>query len=108
MPAIALPVSGISPLSLTPESIVFPLIQSQKSKPGLTAEDQVCQQQIEELLRDQQYQGLKNVLISSDRGTVTLQGRVSSFYLRQICIRCCQQVVGVFQINDRLEVSVAQ
>mgnify|MGYP003352492822 CR=1 FL=1 len=37
-------------------------------------------------------------------GTVTLYGRVHSFYQRQICLQCCQRVAGVIRLVDRIEV----
>ena len=72
-----------------------------------TDPDHKCRQQIQELLSGQRQQDFREVLITSERGIVTLQGRVASFYLRQLCIRCCQQVVGGFQINDQLQVGGA-
>jgi osmotically-inducible protein OsmY len=40
-------------------------------------------------------------------GTVTLCGRVRSFYERQLCIHCCQRVAGVRGLVDRIEVEDA-
>jgi osmotically-inducible protein OsmY len=37
-------------------------------------------------------------------GTVTLQGSVSTFYQRQLCISCCQHVAGVLRLVDQLTV----
>ena len=37
-------------------------------------------------------------------GTVTLQGSVSTFYQRQLCISCCQHVAGVLRLIDDLTV----
>ena len=90
MVAIAAPVSGFD---LPPVPVSTP--------------DQICQNRIEGLLRDQPHRELQEIQISSDRGTITMQGRVSSFYLRQLCIRCCQQAAGVLQINDQLQVGTA-
>jgi len=60
---------------------------------------------IQNLLDGHQRRELREIQITSEDGTITLQGNVSSFYLRQLCIRCCQQVVGVFHINDQLQVA---
>jgi len=65
--------------------------------------DHACRERILDLLNGQRQQEFREVQISTERGIVTLRGRVASFYLRQLCIRCCQQVVGV-HINDQLQV----
>jgi osmotically-inducible protein OsmY len=67
--------------------------------------DALCRNRIQHLLHDQRYQELREIQITSADGVITLQGNVSSFYLRQLCIRCCQQVVGVFRIDDQLQVA---
>ena len=65
--------------------------------------DELCQNRIQLLLQGARPE-FRNLRITSDRGTITLAGQVRSFYLRQLAIRCCQQVVGVFHINDQLQV----
>ena len=42
--------------------------------------------------------------IEVNDGTVTLHGRVSSFYERQLCISCCQRIAGVARFIDNLTV----
>jgi osmotically-inducible protein OsmY len=48
---------------------------------------------------------LRGIEVRSDRGEVTLQGRVSSFYQRQLCISCCRHVAGVIDVVDRIQVA---
>lgn len=48
---------------------------------------------------------LKGIEIHSDRGEVTLEGRVASFYQRQLCISCCRHVAGVVDVIDRIQVA---
>ena len=44
--------------------------------------------------------------IEVNGGTVILQGLVSSFYERQMCISCCQRVAGVVRFIDNLTVAL--
>jgi len=47
---------------------------------------------------------LRRIRVEADNGTVTLRGKVSTFYQRQLCINCCRRVAGVVQLVDRVEV----
>lgn len=48
---------------------------------------------------------LRSVQVHSDRGRVTLRGKVTSFYQRQLCIQCCLRVAGVRRLIDEIEVT---
>ena len=48
---------------------------------------------------------LQRLDIEVSGGTVTLQGTVSSFYERQLCL-CCQHVAGVLKLVDELKVEL--
>lgn len=37
-------------------------------------------------------------------GSVTLTGCVQSYYEKQVALSCCQHVVGVLELVDRIEV----
>lgn len=65
--------------------------------------DEVCQNRIQQMLYGSRPE-FRNLRITSNRGTVTVQGRVASFYLRQLAIQCCQRAAGVFRIDDQLQV----
>jgi osmotically-inducible protein OsmY len=65
--------------------------------------DEVCQNRIQYLLQGARPE-FRSLQITSNHGTVTLEGRVGSFYLRQLAIQCCHQAAGVFRINDQLQV----
>ena len=47
---------------------------------------------------------LRSVKVEADNGSVTIRGRVESFYEKQLCICSCQRVAGVVRLIDRLEV----
>jgi len=46
-------------------------------------------------------QGLE---ISIEQGSVVVQGRMPTFYLRQVALECVKRVAGVTQIVDLIEV----
>ena len=48
---------------------------------------------------------LQHIEVESDRGTVTLRGRVHSFYQKQLCINCSRRVAGVMTLIDQIDVS---
>jgi osmotically-inducible protein OsmY len=48
--------------------------------------------------------GLRHVSVKADRGTVTLHGRVHSFYEKQLCQVCCRRVAGVVKLIDAVDV----
>lgn len=52
--------------------------------------------------------GARWLEIESQGGVVTLRGIVRSFYLKQLCIHCCQRVAGVIRVQDELEVASAK
>lgn len=46
----------------------------------------------------------KALEINAERGVVLVQGRVPTFYLRQIAVECINRVAGVTQVIDLIEV----
>jgi osmotically-inducible protein OsmY len=86
----------------------FPALEARSTLgvvPQLAA-DEACQSRIQDLLHGARPE-FRQLRVTSQRGTVTMSGRVSSFYLRQLAIRCCQQAAGAFHINDQLQVGTA-
>ena len=49
--------------------------------------------------------GLRQLQIEADRGVVTLRGRVSTFYEKQLALNCCNRVAGVRQLIDKVDVA---
>jgi osmotically-inducible protein OsmY len=47
----------------------------------------------------------RHLHIDASGGTVTLRGRVSSFYEKQLSYQCCRHVAGVFKIIDQVDVT---
>ena len=66
--------------------------------------DQNMRRQIVNFLRHRGIRNLHRVEINVAGGTVVLQGRVNSFYEKQLCLNCSQRIPGVLKIIDKLEV----
>ncbi|HUY89590.1 MAG TPA: BON domain-containing protein [Pirellulales bacterium] len=49
--------------------------------------------------------GLRNLQVEARNGTVTLRGRVHTFYEKQLCQSCCCRVAGVLQFVDNVDVA---
>lgn len=51
--------------------------------------------------------GLRNLAVEAHNGTVTLRGRVYSFYEKQLCQAVCRRVAGVVRYVDAVDVNYA-
>jgi osmotically-inducible protein OsmY len=67
-------------------------------------EDRDLERRIRHFLTDKNYAALGGVDIRAQKGMVTLRGRVTSFYEKQLAISCARRVAGVIGLNDELEV----
>ena len=56
------------------------------------------------LLDQQGYGPHRTLALSVERDVVVVQGRVPTYYLRQVAVDCLQRVAGVTQVIDRIEV----
>jgi hypothetical protein len=61
-------------------------------------------QQVKSSLHHRGYRSVRTLEIQIERGTAVLQGRVPTFYMRQIAVECVKRVTGVTQIIDRIDV----
>ena len=48
--------------------------------------------------------GLRHLHIEADGGTVTMRGKVNTFYEKQLSYQCCRRVAGVVKIVDMVDV----
>jgi len=48
---------------------------------------------------------LRRIQVEVDNGTVTLRGKVETFYQRQRWINCCRRVAGVIRLIGEIEVA---
>ncbi|HVX16041.1 MAG TPA: BON domain-containing protein [Pirellulales bacterium] len=51
--------------------------------------------------------GLRHLEVEARNGTVTLRGRVYSFYEKQLCQESCRRVAGVVRYVDAVDVAYA-
>jgi osmotically-inducible protein OsmY len=72
----------------------------------LSSTDLALHEQIVSHLTETRRANIARLAVEVDCGCVTLQGRVDTFYERQIAITCCQSAAGVSQIIDQVEVAV--
>jgi osmotically-inducible protein OsmY len=67
--------------------------------------DRDLERRVKGLLARQHLASLRAIQVDSQMGVVTISGRVSSFYERQLCITCCQKLTEVVKLNDQVEVA---
>lgn len=67
-------------------------------------EDQDLERRILQFLSETQRTPLRGIKVHVDHGRVTLTGILPSFYEKQLCLRCFQQVDGVTHVVDRIDV----
>ena len=80
----------------------LPTLQEQEL--GRAKEAQVVQTQAKSRLRKSGYHQLQLISCEFHEGVLTLRGRVSSFYLKQVAQTLINQLDGVGEVNNRLEV----
>ncbi len=70
------------------------------------SEDFHCEllQRVRGFLHQRGYAPHRTLEISVELGVVVVQGRVPSYYLRQIAVECIKRVAGVTRVFDRIEV----
>jgi osmotically-inducible protein OsmY len=68
-------------------------------------EDRELERRVRQFLSAMQRTPLRSIEVEVENGRVTLTGTLTSFYEKQLCLRCFQQVEGVTRINDRIDVS---
>lgn len=71
----------------------------------IAAHDAILSVRISEALHERSRSRWEHLQIDVRHGKVTLQGRLSSFYERQLVIAAVRQVTGVLQVDDRLLVA---
>lgn len=59
---------------------------------------------VEARLRESPYQELRNVVADFHEGVLTIRGRVSSFYLKQLAQTVVSKLPGVEECVNRIEV----
>ncbi len=72
--------------------------------------DEQLQRRVTNFLWQRHFPGLRSLKIEARAGTITVRGKVRSFYEKQLCQHSCRRVAGVLKLIDEVEVvdAVAQ
>jgi osmotically-inducible protein OsmY len=71
-------------------------------------EDRDLERRVVNYLAGRHVPGLRHLSVQARAGTVTLRGRVQTFYEKQLCQDCCRRVAGVVQLVDAVDVAYSQ
>jgi osmotically-inducible protein OsmY len=66
--------------------------------------DRDLERRVVNYLAERHVPGLRHLEVEAHNGTVTLRGRVFSFYEKQLCQAVCRRVAGVVRYNDAVDV----
>ena len=69
-----------------------------------TVADRDLERRVVNYLLGRHVPSLRHLAVAADNGTVTLRGRVQSFYEKQLCQQSCQRVAGVVRLIDAVDV----
>jgi len=72
--------------------------------PDSAEADRDLLQRVKAFLHQRGYGPHKALELNAERGVLLVQGRVPTFYLRQIAVECIKRVAGVTQVVDAIEV----
>jgi osmotically-inducible protein OsmY len=73
--------------------------------PGLRNDDDTAlARRVRTYLVNRQVPALRHLRVSADRGIVTLSGRVSTFYEKQLSHAAARRVAGVLRVLDQVRV----
>jgi osmotically-inducible protein OsmY len=78
--------------------------KTRRHKTVISSMDDVVEVAAEARLMKSPYRELQQVSCESRQGVVTLRGRVSSYYLKQIAQEFVGQLIAVVEVDNRLNV----
>ncbi len=81
---------------------LLPIVEHERE---ISKEKRVVQAEAQARLRRSGYHELHLVSCNFHEGVLTLRGRVSSFYLKQIAQELIRRLDGAEEVNNRLEVA---
>lgn len=67
--------------------------------------DRDLERRVANYLAGRHVPGLRHLAIEVHNGTVTLRGRVYSYYEKQLCQAVCRRVAGVVRYIDAIDVA---
>jgi osmotically-inducible protein OsmY len=71
---------------------------------GTLNSDKDLERRVFQYLLDRRMPGLRQLSVEASGGTVTLRGRVRTFYEKQLCTNICRRVAGVIRLEDMVAV----
>jgi osmotically-inducible protein OsmY len=71
---------------------------------GTVNTDKELERRVFQYLLERRMPGLRQVSVEARGGTVTLRGKVRTFYEKQLCNNICRRVAGVMQLQDLVAV----
>jgi hypothetical protein len=80
------------------------LVESAKQSVSSPSEKEVVEANVRSKLQQSCYQQVRCVSCQFHEGVLTLRGRVSSYYLKQIVQTLVFRMDGVVELNNRVEV----
>ncbi len=72
---------------------------------GTLNADKDLERRVSQYLLDRRMPGLRQLSVEARGGTVTLRGKVRTFYEKQLCGSICRRVAGVIRLEDLVAVS---
>lgn len=69
-----------------------------------TVADRDLERRVVSYLLGRHVPSLRHLAVEANNGTVTLRGRVQTFYEKQLCQHTCQRVAGVVKLVDAVDV----
>jgi len=84
------------------------LLPIEEQELGFSKEKQAVQAEAQSRLRKSGYHELHVVSCEFHEGVLTLRGRVSSFYLKQVAQEVIRRLEGAEEVNNRLEVAAPE
>ncbi len=88
----------------SPASVVPTPHSPQLFTPEKSAADIELEQRVIEFFQSRNVPGLRGVQVRANAGTVTITGRVLTFYEKQLCNQCSRVVPGVVQLINAVDV----
>jgi len=79
--------------------------QNSTKRDSMAPADDDLRRRVVTYLFSRQLPTLRRLQVDANSGTVVLEGRVSSFYEKQVCLNCCRRVAGVVKLVDRVAVA---
>ena len=72
---------------------------------GAQIRDKDLQHRVASYLGSRHFPAFRDLQVDVDHGAVTVSGRLSTYYEKQVAINACRRVAGVLQLVDDISVA---